>query len=141
VSGQILGMKLFLSRLVAIVCVVVISLTGFAAVANADSLTGKYADDVVDVIEVLSGAIDLTSDNPDRSKLLSEARVKINDFASRYRRNGSVMKLSSFTTMRTALNSLAGHYSSYPNRAVPDKMKARILDEFKQVRTSLNRGQ
>jgi photosystem II Psb27 protein len=134
-------MKLFLSRLVAIVCVVVISLTGFAAVANADSLTGKYTDDVVDVIEVLSGAMELTSDNPDRPKLLSEARVKINDFASRYRRNGSVMRLSSFTTMRTALNSLAGHYSSYPNRAVPEKMKARILDEFKQVRISLNRGQ
>lgn len=134
-------MKRFLSRLMAVVCVVVIGLTGLSGAANADSLTGKYADDVVNVIDVLTNAIELTSDNPDRPKLLAEARVKINDFASRYRRNGSVMKLSSFTTMRTALNSLAGHYSSYPNRAVPEKMKARILDEFKQVRISLNRGQ
>jgi len=28
--------------------------------------------------------------------------------------------------MRTALNSLAGHYSSYPNRPVPEKLKQRL---------------
>ncbi|MBD0363369.1 MAG: photosystem II protein Psb27, partial [Coleofasciculus sp. C3-bin4] len=46
----------------------------------------------------------------------------------------------SFTTMRTALNSLAGHYSSYPNRPLPQKLKTRLEQEFKQVENALNRG-
>jgi photosystem II Psb27 protein len=133
-------MKRYLSRLVAIVCAVMIGLTGFAGYASADSLTGKYKEDTLTLIGAMRSAIEATSDNPDRMKLQSDARVKINDFASRYRRNGSVMKLSSFTTMRTALNSLAGHYSSYPNRAVPEKMKTRLMDEFKMVEVALNRG-
>jgi len=35
---------------------------------------------------------------------------------------------------------LAGHYSSYPNRPVPQKMKDRLEQEFKQIETSLERG-
>jgi photosystem II Psb27 protein len=42
--------------------------------------------------------------------------------------------------MRTALNSLAGHYSSYPNRPVPQKLKNRLENEFKQVEAALKRG-
>jgi len=42
--------------------------------------------------------------------------------------------------MRTALNSLAGHYSSYPNRPVPEKLKQRLEQEFKQVEVALKRG-
>jgi photosystem II Psb27 protein len=38
------------------------------------------------------------------------------------------------------LNSLAAHYSSYPNRLVPEKMKVRLLDEFKRAQIALNRG-
>jgi photosystem II Psb27 protein len=126
VSFYRVAMKRYLSRLVAIVCAVMIGLTGFAGYASADSLTGKYKEDTLTLIGSMRSAIEATSDNPDRMKLQADARVKINDFASRYRRNGSVMKLSSFTTMRTALNSLAGHYSS--------------MDEFKMVEVALNRG-
>jgi photosystem II Psb27 protein len=108
--------------------------------AVADSLTGRYPDDVQLVIDTLKVAIDVTADNPDRAQINAEARRKINDFSARYRRNGSVSRLSSFTTMRTALNSLAAHYSSYPNRLVPDKLKVRLLDEFKRSQIALNRG-
>ena len=52
----------------------------------------------------------------------------------------SVSGLSSFTTMRTALNSLAGHYSSYPNRPVPQKLKTRLEQELQQVESALKRG-
>ncbi|MFM2430805.1 MAG: hypothetical protein RLZZ511_2018 [Cyanobacteriota bacterium] len=133
-------MKHFLSRLLAGVCVVIIGLTAFPVIAQADSLTGRYQEDVASVIETLKVAIDVTADNPDRATITNEARTKINDFASRYRRNGKVSRLSSFTTMRTALNSLAAHYSAYPNRLVPEKMKVRLLDEFKQAQIALNRG-
>ncbi len=42
--------------------------------------------------------------------------------------------------MRTALNSLAGHYSTYPNRPLPEKLKNRLQEEFRQVEFSLERG-
>lgn len=133
-------MKRYLSRLLALVLVVVMGVISLPGVAAADSLTGNYPEDTLKVIEVLTQAIDATPDNPDRAQLQADAKQKINDFASRYRRRGSVMKLSSFTTMRTALNSLAGHYSSYPNRPVPEKLKKRLKDEFQQVKIALNRG-
>jgi photosystem II Psb27 protein len=133
-------MKRFLSQLFAFVCVVLIGLSAVPAVAQADSLTGRYPEDVQLVIDSLKTAIDVTADSPDRAEINAEARRKINDFSARYRRNGSVSRLSSFTTMRTALNSLAAHYSSYPNRLVPEKMKVRLLDEFKRAQIALNRG-
>jgi photosystem II Psb27 protein len=133
-------MKRFLSRLLAVVFVVLIGLSAVPAVAHADSLTGRYPEDVQLVIETLKGAIDVTADSPDRAAINTEARRKINDFTARYRRNEKVSRLSSFTTMRTALNSLAAHYSSYPNRLVPDKLKVRLLDEFKRAEIALNRG-
>jgi photosystem II Psb27 protein len=34
---------------------------------------------------------------------------------------------------------LAGHYSSYPNRPIPEKLKKRLEQEFKMVEGSLNR--
>ncbi|MGI0492359.1 photosystem II protein Psb27 [Alkalinema pantanalense CENA528] len=132
-------MKRYLSRLLALVLVVVMGLMGLPGVAVADTLTGNYKEDTLGVIEVLVEAIDVTADNPDRKQLVEDAKQKINDFAARYRRNGSVVKLSSFTTMRTALNSLAGHYTSYPNRPIPEKMKNRLKDEFRQVKIALNR--
>jgi photosystem II Psb27 protein len=88
----------------------------------------------------LRTAIELPEGTPDKAAAQAQARQTINDFASRYRRDSSVTKLSSFTTMRTALNSLAGHYSSYPNRPLPEKLKNRLEQEFQQVETALRRG-
>jgi photosystem II Psb27 protein len=42
--------------------------------------------------------------------------------------------------MRTALDALAGHYSSYPNRPVPEKLKQRLEQEFDQVEVAVKRG-
>ncbi|MEB3292783.1 MAG: photosystem II protein Psb27 [Synechococcales bacterium] len=133
-------MKRYLSRLWAIVLVMVMSWIGLPGIAAADSLTGTYRDDALTVITVMRQAMNAEKDDPNRAALTTEARQKINDFAARYRRRSSVLKLNSYTTIRTALNSLAGHYSSYPNRPVPDKMKKRLEDEFRQVEIALNRG-
>jgi photosystem II Psb27 protein len=105
-----------------------------------DSLTGDYRQDTLAVVGILRQALELTPDSPDKTALQSEARRKINDFSARYQRNTAVASLNSFTTMRTALNSLAGHYSSYPNRPVPEKLKKRLQIEFQRVETSLRRG-
>lgn len=131
-------MKTFLSRVLALVLVCVIGL-GLAGCSSPTGLTGNYRQDTLTLIESLRGAIDLPNDSPDKAAAQVEAKQKINDFISRYRRDDSLKKLSSFTTMRTALNSLAGHYSSYPNRPVPQKLKDRLELEFRQVESALRR--
>ncbi|WP_066383071.1 MULTISPECIES: photosystem II protein Psb27 [unclassified Anabaena] len=130
-------MNRYWSRLLALILVVVIGLVGCG---SRDSLTGDYRQDTLAVVSILRKAIELPQDSPDRAVIQAEARQKINDFSARYQRANSVSGLSSFTTMRTALNSLAGHYSSYPNRPVPEKLKNRLELEFDQVEAALRRG-
>lgn len=133
-------MRNLLSRILALVLVAVIGLTGCSAVGSTDGLTGNYTEDTTALIETLRESIALPKDAPNQVQLQDEAKAKINGFASRYRRNGSVSNLSSFATMRTALNALAGHYSSYPNRPVPQKLQDRLEQEFRQVEAALRRG-
>jgi photosystem II Psb27 protein len=129
-------MRRLFTRLLALVLVCVMGLSSWTAPAIAGN---NYRQDTLDLIETLRTAVDLPKEDPQKEALQAAARQKINDFAARYRRNGSLTKLSSFTTMRTALNSLAGHYSSYPNRPVPQKLKDRLEMEFKQVEAALKR--
>lgn len=132
-------MKRILSRLMAIVLVILIGLTGASSAALADSLTGNYPEDALALVTLLRQTVEVAPDASDRIALQNESKKKINEFASRYRR-GSIIKLNSYTTMRTAINSLAGHYTSYPNRPVPEKMKKRLMTEFRQVEAALQRG-
>ena len=132
-------MKRIMSRLMAIVLVILIGVTGASSAAMADSLSGDYPVDALALVELLRQTVEVAPDATDRIALQNESKKKINEFASRYRR-GSVMKLNSYTTMRTAINSLAGHYTNYPNRPVPEKMKKRLMVEFRQVETALKRG-
>ncbi|HYW17900.1 MAG TPA: photosystem II protein Psb27 [Nodularia sp. (in: cyanobacteria)] len=131
-------MKRYWSRLLALVLVVTLGLMGCSE--SPDSLTGDYRQDTLTVVNVMKEALDLTAESPDRATIQSEARQKINDFSARYQRDNSVSGLNSFTTMRTALNSLAGHYSSYPNRPVPQKLRTRLEQELARVETALKRG-
>ena len=131
-------MKRFISRLLALVLVCAIGLMGCSN--NSSTLSGNYPEDTLNLISSLRTAIELPENTEAKSEAQATARQIINDYASRYRRDNSTANLPSFTTMRTALNSLAGHYSSYPNRPVPDKLKKRLEQEFKQVELALKRG-
>ena len=134
-------MRNLLSRVFALMLVAVIGLTGCSAVTDsASGVTGNYNDDTIALIDSLRESITLPADAPNKVEAQAEAKRRINDFASRYRRDGDIANLSSFATMRTALNALAGHYSSYPNRPVPQKLQDRLEQEFKQVEGALRRG-
>jgi photosystem II Psb27 protein len=132
-------MKKLLARFLAVLLVAVIGLTSCSTGASG-KLTGDYKQDTLMLIDSLRAAIELPAGDPDKAPAQAEAKVLINDFASRYRRDDSVAGLTSFTTMRTALNALAGHYTSYPNRPLPDKLQARIEKEFNRVEAALRRG-
>ncbi|MDX2100148.1 MAG: photosystem II protein Psb27 [Leptolyngbyaceae cyanobacterium bins.59] len=130
-------MKRYISQLLALVLVIAVGLMGCT---SGDGMTGNYREDTLNLVSSLRTAIELPQNAPDRAAVQAEARKLINGFASRYRRDGSVAKLNSYTTMRTALNGLAGHYSSYPNRPLPEKLKNRLEQELGQVEMALKRG-
>lgn len=130
--------KKYLSRLLALVLVVVIGLAGCSS--NPSGLSGNYSQDTIAVLENLKTAIELPDDASNKKEVVTLARRQISDYASRYRRNSQTAGLRSFTTMQTALNAIAGYYSSYGNRPLPDKLKKRLQQEFRQVEISLKRG-
>ncbi|NWF58301.1 MAG: photosystem II protein Psb27 [Fischerella sp.] len=131
-------MKRYWSRLLALLLVVTIGLMGCSG--SPDGLSGDYRQDTLSVVNTLRQALELPDNSPNKTAAQAQARQQINTFAARYQRDSSVAGLASFTTMRTALNSLAGHYSSYPNRPVPKKLKERLELEFDQVEAALKRG-
>ncbi len=132
-------MKSLLAKLFTVLLVAVIGLSG-CSTGTSGQLTGSYQEDTLMLVNSLRTAIELPNDDPSKAEAQADAKLLINDFASRYRRDPKVENLSSFTTMRTALNAIAGHYSSYPNRPLPDKLKTRVEQELKQVEAALRRG-
>jgi photosystem II Psb27 protein len=130
--------KNYLSRLFALILVVVIGLVGCGGTTT--GLTGNYVEDTNLVVQTLTKAIDLPNDDPEKASVQALARDQINDYASLYRRNSTYSGLRSFTTMQTALNSLAGYYTSYGSRPLPEKLKSRLKQEFNQVEFSLTKG-
>ncbi|WP_027269269.1 photosystem II protein Psb27 [Leptolyngbya sp. PCC 6406] len=133
-------MKQVFARIVALALVAVLGLSGCSSSGVSGQITGNYSQDTLTLIEGLRTAINLPDDAPNKTEVQAETRAIINDFASRYRRDAAVSGLSSFTTVTTALNAIAGHYSSYPNRPFPEKLKQRLAQEFKQVESALRRG-
>ena len=126
---------------VAIALVLGLSLLLTACSGDADArLTGDYVEDTVSVSRTLRDVIDLPQDAENHSEAEAEARSLINDYMSRYRPQPRVNGLSSFTTMQTALNSLAGHYASYANRPLPEALHDRLAKELAKAEKSVIRG-
>jgi photosystem II Psb27 protein len=115
-------------------------LTLTACSAASGRLTGNYVEDTTAVASTLLSTISLAADDPSRAAAETEARALINDYMARYRPRSEVNGLASFTTMQTALNSLAGHYVGYANRPLPDALRARVEKELRQAGTSVERG-
>ncbi|MFN5513682.1 MAG: photosystem II protein Psb27 [Cyanobacteriota bacterium] len=132
-----MSLKPLFSRLLALLLVVVV---GLAGCESPTGLTGNYNQDTLAVIETLTTALELPSDAPNQSEVQAQARAQINDYISRYRKETKSGGLRSFTTMQTAVNSLAGYYTAYGTRPVPDKLKKRLKIEFAQAKQAIERG-
>lgn len=132
-------LKEIFSRL-AIALVLCLSLALTACSSSNTGLSGNYVEDTVAVADSLLSTIALGADDPARAEAEIEARSLSNGYMARYRPRSSVNGLGSFTTMQTAINSLAGHYTNYPNRPLPDALKERIAKELKKAETNATRG-
>ena len=117
-----------------------LSLLLTACSGSGGPLTGNYVEDTVATADSLLATIALPADDPGRAEAETQARALINDYMARYRPQRQVNGLASFTTMQTALNSLAGHYANYPNRPVPDALRDRLSKELKKAETGVTRG-
>jgi photosystem II Psb27 protein len=117
-----------------------LSLMLTACGSSGNSLSGSYVDDTMAVAQTLLGTIALSQDDPGRAEAEAEARALINDYTALYRPKSRFNGLPSFTTMQTAMNSLAGHYTNYANRPLPETLRNRLEKELKKAETSVVRG-
>ncbi|MCT0225135.1 photosystem II protein Psb27 [Synechococcus sp. CS-1328] len=114
---------------------------GLTACSGASTgLSGNYVDDTMAVAQNLLTTIAIPQDDPGHAAAESESRALINSYMARYRPQSRVNGLSSFTTMQTALNSLAGHYTNYANRPLPDALRERIEKELQKAERNVVRG-
>ena len=132
-------LKELFSRL-ALALVLCLSLMLTACSSANTGLSGNYVEDTVAVADSLLSTIALGADDPARAEAEIEARSLSNGYVARYRPRSSVNGLGSFTTMQTAINSMAGHYTNYPNRPLPEALKERIAKELKKAETNATRG-
>ena len=132
-------LKQLFSRL-AVALVLCLSLALTACSSANTGLSGNYIEDTVAVADSLLSTIALGADDPARAEAEIEARSLSSGYVARYRPRSSVNGLGSFTTMQTAINSMAGHYTNYPNRPLPEALKERIAKELKKAETNATRG-
>ncbi len=133
-----MSLKPFLSRLMALLLVVSMGLMSCSS--DSTGLTGNYGKDTQTLLTSVNTTIELPDASSERIQAVNKLRGQISDYTSRYRRDRKIAGLRSFTTMQTALNSLAGYYSAYSSRPLSAKLKKRLKQEFKQVEIALKRG-
>jgi photosystem II Psb27 protein len=144
---------------IAVMLSLVIMMSGFASAADAAlfskkselttkemqalvnaGLTGDYIADTTDTIKTLRDAVNLPEDAENRAAVKTSARYKINAYVSRYRADHDKGGLFSYTTMSTALNTLAGYYNGTTKKAIPVKVRDRLLMEFERAELALAQG-
>lgn len=132
------GLQRSLAALLAICLILALSLSGCGAPAG--PLSGSYVEDTVTVAETLLSTIAIPADDPGRAEAETAARSLVTGYVAYYRPMARVNGLSSFTTMQTAINSLAGHYANYANRPLPEALRTRLQKELKKAEANVARG-
>ena len=113
---------------------------GLSACGGDGLLSGNYVEDTAMVSQALLSTLALNPEDPAAPEAVSQARVLISDYMARYRPRPSVNGLGSFTTMQTALNSLASHYATSTKRPLPEALRSRVRKELEQAATNATRG-
>ena len=119
------------TRLIGAVLALCLIFTPFVPATQAAriSMSGDYPRDTISVIDNLKETISSPQDEEGRS----EAIAIITAYISRYRNRSRVNRSVSFTTMQTALNSLAGHYKTFGKRPISDELKNRLDNQLTKV--------
>jgi len=108
----------------------ILSPLGLTVEASGALMSGDYISDTISVAKSLQETIAIPTEDEDQSEAKSETIQLITAYISRYRNRSQVNKTLSYTTMQTALNAMAGHYKTFPNRVLPDQLKDRLNNEL-----------
>ncbi|KGG16452.1 MULTISPECIES: photosystem II protein Psb27 [unclassified Prochlorococcus] len=106
---------------------------GNSLLAAGASMSGDFVKDTVSVAQSLKTTIALADTDEAQPDAKDEALGLITAYISRYRNRPQVNGSSSFTTMQTALNAMAGHYKTFSNRPLPEKLKERLNKELSRA--------
>ncbi|WP_320667298.1 photosystem II protein Psb27 [Prochlorococcus sp. MIT 1307] len=101
--------------------------------ASGALMSGDYISDTVSVAHSLQETIAIPKDEERKPEAEIEAVQLITAYISRYRNRSQVNQSMSYTTMQTALNAMAGHYKTFPNRVLPDQLKERLNNELEKA--------
>ena len=104
-------------------------------------LTYKYDADAEKVCKHMVIATGLAKGADNMEDFGKNMKKEMVDFVSYYRRFPSVAGKPSFNTLYTAINVLAGHYTSYGYKyPLPEKRRKRLYQEYAEISKSLKRG-
>ena len=125
-------LKRLVKAALSIAIAICVMLAPFGSIVEASGalMSGDYITDTVSVIHDLQETIAMPSDSEGLSDSEDQAVQLITAYISRYRNRSQVNKSLSYTTMQTALNAMAGHYKTFPNRPLPDQLKERLENEL-----------
>ncbi len=132
-NGKFLGLsKNLIKGCFSIVLTLIIIFSPFAKPLEAKeiSMSGDFVKDTVSVSQSLKETIALEDDDENQAQAKQDSLNLITAYISRYRNRSQVNSSSSFTTMQTALNAMAGHYKTFSNRPLPEKLKERLNKEL-----------
>ena len=118
-----------------------LTLTTFSASVEASQpvMSGEYINDTVSVAQSLRETIAIPDDAEGKSQAENESVQLITAYISRYRNRSQVNQTLSYTTMQTALNSMAGHYKTFSNRPLPVQLKERLKTELTKAEQLANK--
>merc|ERR1712087_789566 len=103
--------------------------------------TYKYKEDASKVREHMVIATGIGKGAPRMEDFGKEMKREMIDFVSYYRRFPDIAGKPSFSTLYTAINVLAGHYTSYGYKyPLPEKRRKRLYQEYAEIEKSLRRN-
>ena len=105
----------------------------FSVDAARSTMSGEYAKDTISVAQSLRETIAIPNEDENRGDSEIQSAQLIRDYIARYRNRPQVNGSMSFTTMQTALNAMAGHYKTFPNRPLPQELKDRLNKELEKA--------
>ncbi|KAK4531959.1 hypothetical protein CCYA_CCYA10G2816 [Cyanidiococcus yangmingshanensis] len=104
-------------------------------------LQGDYHEDATRVMESMRTVAKMERGTPGMKEKVDATRKQMNDFVALYRRNPNIAGAVSFSTLYTAINTLAGHFASYGSMyPVPEKRRKRLEQQLNDVERALSRG-
>ena len=103
-------------------------------------ITSDYYTDAAKVVAHMRLATSLEKGAPNMELIALNCKKEMIDFVSFYRRFTNVSGKQSFSTLYTAINVLAGHYTSYgPKFPVPEKRRKRLFQEYAEVEKNIKK--